>query len=51
MVTPNKIFSEVKYLDFDPENPRFYDTFGAADGDARAIKSREDCCGAIPWLL
>ena len=38
MVTPNKIFPEVKYLDFDPENPRFYDTFGAADGDARAIK-------------
>lgn len=38
MVTPKKTFPEVDKLDFDPENPRFYDTFDAADGDARAIK-------------
>lgn len=36
--TPAKKMVDVKSLDFDPENPRFSDTFGDADSDARATK-------------
>lgn len=38
MVTPKKTFPNVDTLDFDPENPRFYDTFDSADGEAKAVK-------------
>lgn len=38
MVTPKKIKPDVQNLGFDPENPRFLDMIGSADGEARAIK-------------
>ena len=38
MVQPRSITPAVDQLDFDPENPRFYDSVGANDGDARAIQ-------------
>ena len=38
MVTPNKINPAVDLLDFDPDNPRFLDTVGTADGDERALR-------------
>ena len=38
MVKPISITPPVDQLDFDPENPRFYDSAGTNDGDAKAIQ-------------
>ena len=38
MVAPKRITPAVGLLDFDPENPRFLDDFGASNGDVKAIK-------------
>jgi len=38
MVKPISITPPVDQLDFDPENPRFYDSAGTSDGDAKAIQ-------------
>ena len=38
MVVPKKTNPDVALLDFDPENPRFLDQFGAQNPDERAMK-------------
>lgn len=38
MPTPEKIKPQVAILDFDPENPRFLDAIGTAEGEGKAIK-------------
>lgn len=38
MTTPEQIKPKVADLDFDPENPRFLDVMGMADGDEKAIR-------------